>query len=31
MVDLAIRTDGRTEQVILENRDIRAMIDPDAR
>jgi uncharacterized protein YbjT (DUF2867 family) len=27
MVDIALRTDARTEQVILENRDIRAMVD----
>jgi uncharacterized protein YbjT (DUF2867 family) len=30
MVDAAIRTPARTEQVILENRDIRTMVDPDA-
>jgi uncharacterized protein YbjT (DUF2867 family) len=30
MVDVAIRTGAKTEQVILENRDIRAMVDPDA-
>jgi len=27
MVDIAIRTGARAEQVILENRDIRAMVD----
>ena len=31
MVDVAIRTGTGTEQIILENRDIRAMIDPNAR
>ena len=31
MVDVAIRTGTGTEQMILENRDIRAMIDPNAR
>jgi uncharacterized protein YbjT (DUF2867 family) len=30
MVDVTIRTGAGTEQVILENRDIRAMVDPDA-
>jgi len=30
MVDIAIRTGAGTERVILENRDIRAMIDPGA-
>jgi hypothetical protein len=30
MVDVAIRAGARTEQVILENRDIRTMVDPDA-
>jgi len=30
MVDVAIRTGTRTEGVILENRDIRTMVDPDA-
>jgi uncharacterized protein YbjT (DUF2867 family) len=30
MVDLAIRTGGETEQIILENRDIRAMVDRNA-
>src|SRR6202007_2962342 len=30
MVDTAISTRAKTEQVILENRDIRAMVDPDA-
>ena len=30
MVDVAIRADAKTEQAILENRDIRAMVDPDA-
>ena len=29
MVDVTIRTRARTEQVILENRDIRTMVDPD--
>jgi uncharacterized protein YbjT (DUF2867 family) len=29
MVDVAIRTGAGTEKVILENRDIRAMADPD--
>ena len=31
MVDIAIRTGAGTERVILENRDIRAMVDPDSR
>ena len=30
MVDIAIRTGAGTERVILENRDIRAMVDPGA-
>jgi uncharacterized protein YbjT (DUF2867 family) len=30
MVDIAIRTGARTERVILENRDIRTMVDPNA-
>lgn len=30
MVDVTIRADAKTEQVILENRDIRTMVDPDA-
>lgn len=30
MVDIAIHTDAGTERVTLENRDIRAMVDPDA-
>ena len=30
MVDIAIRTGGGTERVILENRDIRTMVDPSA-
>jgi uncharacterized protein YbjT (DUF2867 family) len=30
MVDIAIRTGGGTERVILENRDIRSMVDPGA-
>src|ERR1700756_4898461 len=30
MVDTAISTRAKTEQVILENRDIRTMVDPDA-
>ncbi len=30
MVDIAIHTDAGMERVILENRDIRAMVDPDA-
>jgi uncharacterized protein YbjT (DUF2867 family) len=30
MVDIAIHTGAGTERVILENRDIRAMVDPDA-
>jgi uncharacterized protein YbjT (DUF2867 family) len=29
MVDVAIRTGAGSEKVILENRDIRAMADPD--
>lgn len=30
MVDVAVRTGGRTEQVILENRDIRNMVNQNA-
>jgi uncharacterized protein YbjT (DUF2867 family) len=30
MVDVAIRTGAGTERVILENRDIRSMVDPNA-
>jgi uncharacterized protein YbjT (DUF2867 family) len=30
MVDAAIRTGAGTERVILENRDIRSMVDPNA-
>ena len=30
VVDVAIRADAKTEQVVLENRDIRTMVDPDA-
>jgi uncharacterized protein YbjT (DUF2867 family) len=30
MVDIAIRTGGGTKRVILENRDIRTMVDPSA-
>jgi hypothetical protein len=29
MVDVAIRAGAGAEQVILENRDIRAMVNPD--